>query len=187
MSLADGPPPLKPRARKPSRRARAARAPLSEDAVIDAALSILKSDGLDAVTMRRVATALDTGAASLYVYVDGREGLLQMMLDRVIATVKLEGPEPSRWRPELHSLLTRLHEALVGHPGIAELTVLDPPDAVLKLSENLQGILLAGGIDPQDAVRASDMLMALVKTTAAEDEEWLRFAIDVVIHGLLAR
>jgi len=45
-------------------------------------LAILKSDGLEAVTMRRVAAALDTGAASLYVYVPGREGLLQAMLDR---------------------------------------------------------------------------------------------------------
>jgi hypothetical protein len=46
--------------------------PLSVDAVVD------------------TATALDTGPASLYVYVSGREGLLQAMLDRVIATIELE-------------------------------------------------------------------------------------------------
>ena len=54
-----------------------------------------KTAGLEAVTMRRVAAALDTGAASLYVYVSGRDGLLQAMLDRVTATIELEQPDPS--------------------------------------------------------------------------------------------
>ena len=59
MSLADGRPPINPSVRHRSTRDRPAKAPLSEDAVVDAALAILKSDGLEAVTMRRVAAALD--------------------------------------------------------------------------------------------------------------------------------
>src|SRR5580692_9841616 len=118
MALSDAPAPSPP-VRQRSTRDRPAKAPLSVDAIVDAALSILKSDGLEAVTMRRVATALDTGPASLYVYVSGREGLLQAMLDRVVATVELEVPDPSRWRTQLHSLLARVHRALVAHPGIA--------------------------------------------------------------------
>src|SRR5580698_3844860 len=92
-----GPPPMNPAPRHRSTRDRPAKAPLSEDAVVDAALAILKADGLEAVTMRRVAAALDTGAASLYVYVSGREGLMQAMLDRVIAAVEFESPASSRW------------------------------------------------------------------------------------------
>src|ERR1700733_15835497 len=88
---------MSPKGRHRSTRDRPAKAPLSEDAVVDAALAILQSDGLEAVTMRRVAQALDTGAASLYVYVSGRDGLLQAMLDRVAATIELESPDPSRW------------------------------------------------------------------------------------------
>ncbi len=155
-----------------STRDRPAKAPLSEDAVVDAALAILKSDGLEAVTMRRVAAALDTGAASLYVYVSGREGLLQAMLDRVTATIELEAPDPSRWRAQLHSLLQRLHQALVAHPGIAAMTLADPPttEAVLLLTENLLGILLAGGLDPQDAAWACDIFVGLVMAAAREDD-----------------
>ena len=63
--------------RRRSTRDRPAKAPLSEDAIVEVALAVLKSDGPEAVTMRRVAAALDTGPASLYVYVSGREGLLQ--------------------------------------------------------------------------------------------------------------
>jgi AcrR family transcriptional regulator len=236
MSLAEGPPPMNPPVRHRSTRDRPAKAPLSEEAVVDAALAILKSDGLEAVTMRRVAAALDTGAASLYVYVSGREGLLRAMLDRVTATIELEALDPSRWRAQLHSLLRRMRQALVAHPGIAAMTLADPPTtaAILRLMENLLGILLAGGLDPQDAAWACDIFVLLVTAVASEDDvrrargrsddarreqvdelyrtfaglppdrfplvaahaaqlvagdgdERFRFAIDVVIDGVLAR
>jgi AcrR family transcriptional regulator len=163
---------MNPSVRHRSTRARPAKAPLSEDAVVDAALAILKSDGLEAVTMRRVGAALDTGAASLYVYVSGREGLLQAMLDRVTATIGIEAPDPSCWRAQLHSLLQRVRQALVAHPGIAAMTLADPPttEAVLRLTENLLGILLAGGLDPQDAAWACDIFVLLVTAIAREDD-----------------
>ena len=163
---------MNPAGRQRSTRDRPAKAPLSEEAVVDAALAILKSEGPEAVTMRRVAHALDTGAASLYVYVSGREGLLQAMLDRVTATIELEAPEPSRWRAQLHSLLQRMHRALVAHPGIAAMTLAEPPttEAVLLLTENLLGILLAGGLDPQDAAWACDIFVLLVTAAAREDD-----------------
>ncbi len=172
MSVSDGPPPTNSSVSRRSTRHRPAKTPLSEGAIVDAALAILQSDGLDAVTMRRVAAALDTGAMSLYVYVSGREGLLQAMLDRVTATIELEPPDASRWRAQLHSLLTRLHQALLAHPGMAALTLADPPttETVLLLAENLLGILLAGGLDAQDAAWACDILVLLVTAVASEDD-----------------
>jgi AcrR family transcriptional regulator len=172
MSSAYGLPPINRPVRHRSTRDRPAKAPLGEDVVVDAALEILKSEGLEAVTMRRVAAALDTGAASLYVYVSGREGLLQAMLDRVIATVGFEVPDPSRWRAQVHALLVRMRRALVAHPGIAAMTLADPPttEAVLRLTENLLGILLAGGLDPQDAAWADDIFVLLATAAAREDD-----------------
>jgi AcrR family transcriptional regulator len=233
MPPSAGPPPGNPPVRRRSTRDRPAKAPLSEDAVVEAALTILQSEGLEAVTMRRVAQALDTGAASLYVYVSGREGLLQAMLDRVAATIELESPDPSRWRVQLDSLLQRMYQAFVDLPGVAALTLADPPttETVLRVTENLLGILLAGGLDPQDAVWTCDLLVLLVTGVASEDDvrrarggthedlreqfyktfvglpperfpllvahaaemvagdvdERFRFAIDVVIDGVVAR
>ncbi len=122
--------------------------------------------------MRRVAATLDTGPASLYVYVSGSEGLLQAMLDRVISTIEFELPDPSRWRAQLHTLLQRLHQALVDHPGIASITLADSPttEPVLRLTENLLGVLLAGGLDPQDAAWACDIFVLLVIGAAREDD-----------------
>ena len=172
MSLNADPPPVNPSVRHRSTRDRPAKAPLSEEVVVDAALAILKSDGLKAVTMRRVAAALDTSASALYVYVSGREGLLQAMLDRVTATIELEAPDPSCWRAQLHSLLQRMYQAFVAHSGIAAMTLVNSPttEAVLLLTENLLGILLAGGLDPQDAAWACDVFVSLVTAAAREDD-----------------
>ena len=172
MSVANGPPPTDSSVRRRSTRDRPAKAPLSEDAVVDAALAILQRDGLEAVTMRRVAAALDTAAASLYVYVSGRDALLLAMLDRVVATIELEAPDPARWHAQLHSLLRRMHHILVTHPGIAAMTLVDPPttEAILRLTENLLGILLAGGFDPQAAAWTCDIFVLLVTAAAREDD-----------------
>jgi AcrR family transcriptional regulator len=138
--------------------------------VVDAALAILTTEGLDAVTMRRVAAALDTGPGSLYVYVSGREGLLRAMQDRVIGGVELEAPDPARWRAQLHALLDRVRRALVAHPGIAATAMAEPPttEATLRLVENQLGILLAGGLDPRHAAWANDIFAALVNSAAIE-------------------
>lgn len=221
---------MNPAGRQRSTRDRPAKAPLSEDAIVGAALAILTSEGPEAVTMRRVAAALDTGPASLYVYVSGREGLLQAMQDRTIASVKLETPDPGRWRAQLHSLLERTHRALAAHPGIATMAMAHPltTESALLHQENLLAILLAGSLDPQDAAWAADIFAALVTHAAIEDDvrrtdrrelasqlhqlftglpadrfplitayaaqlvagrsdERFRFAVDVVIDGLLAR
>lgn len=146
---------------------------------MDAALAILQSEGLDAVTMRRVARSLDTGASSLYVYVPNREGLLSLMLDRVIGAIELEPPDRSRWRAQLHSLLQRMHRALIAHPGIAAITLADPAttETMLALVENLLGILLAGGVAVQDAAWTCDTVVLLV-TGAAHEEEMRRANAD---------
>ena len=163
---------MSPTSRPRSTRDRPAKAPLSRDAVVDAALAILTAEGLEAVTMRRVAAALDTGPASLYVYVSGRDGLLQAMQDRAVATVELETPDPARWRAQLHSLLDRMLQALAAHPGLAVLALAKPltTEAALLQQENLLATLLAGGLDPQDAAWAADIFAALVTHAAIEDD-----------------
>ena len=61
---------MSPEASAPrSRRARPAKTALSRETIVDTALDIVRSEGIDALTMRRLAQALDTGPASLYVYV----------------------------------------------------------------------------------------------------------------------
>jgi AcrR family transcriptional regulator len=158
--------PTRPR----STRDRPAKAPLSENAIVDAALAITQAEGVEAVTMRRVAAELDTGAASLYVYVRNRDQLLRAMLDRAAGMVPLVTPEPERWRDQVHDLLRGFREALEAYPGLASVLPGEPPttENALAGAENLLGILLAGGIASQDAAWACDILNLIVTATAAE-------------------
>jgi AcrR family transcriptional regulator len=155
-----------------STRDRPAKAPLSENAIVDAALAITQAEGLEAVTMRRVAAALDTGAASLYVYLSNRDDLLRAMMDRVAQTVPLAAPEAERWREQVHELLRGFRLALESWPGIANVLIGEAPatEGTLAGAENLFGILLAGGIAAQDAAWAVDILMLIVTATAAETD-----------------
>jgi AcrR family transcriptional regulator len=157
-------------ARSRSNREGPAKEPLRENVIVDAALAIIRAEGLEAVTMRRVAAELDTGAASLYVYVRNRDELLRAMFDRVVGTVPLVAPDPARWREQIYDLLRRLREALEAHPGLAAVLSGEPPtteNALFGL-EKLLGILLAGGIAPQDAAWACDILGLIVTATATE-------------------
>src|SRR3954453_19067426 len=79
-------PPPAPR----SRRERPAKPPLSRDALVAAALEIARTEGVDAVSMRRVAQALDTGPASLYVYVADRDELHELLFDAAIGRIEPE-------------------------------------------------------------------------------------------------
>jgi AcrR family transcriptional regulator len=157
-------------ARSRSTRDRPAKAPLSEEAVVDAALVIARQEGLAAVTMRRVAAELDTGPASLYVYVRNRDELLRAMLDRVAAGITWVDPDPKHWREQLFALLDAYREALEAHPGLATVLIGVPTvtDAGLESIDNLLGFLVAGGITPQDAAWACDILMLIVTATASE-------------------
>src|SRR5213080_951749 len=104
----------------PSTRDRPAKAPLSRESVIEAGLKVLREEGIDGVTMRRVASELDTGAASLYVYVSNRQDLLNQMFDAVVGEVDLgDEPDPKRWREQLMAILTSSRDTMDRYPGIA--------------------------------------------------------------------
>jgi AcrR family transcriptional regulator len=157
-----------PRSR--STRDRPAKAPLSEDGILDTAMRILREEGLDAVTMRRLASELDTGPASLYVYIRNREELLNALFDRIGGMVQIETPDPARWREQLHRLVDGLLAVMEEHRGIARVAVANVPtgENALRVADNLMGLLLAGGVRPRDAAWACDILPLFVTASAVE-------------------
>jgi AcrR family transcriptional regulator len=133
-------------------------------------LRILRAEGLDAVTMRRLASELDTGPASLYVYIRNREELLNALFDRIGGMVETEQPDPARWREQLHGLVDRLLAVMEAHRGIARVAVANVPtgENALRIADNLMGLLLAGGVTPRDAAWACDILPLFVTASAVE-------------------
>ncbi|MFI6348045.1 TetR/AcrR family transcriptional regulator [Streptomyces sp. NPDC050560] len=153
-----------------STRSRPAKAPLSQDAVVGAALHLLQAEGLHAVTMRGVASQLDTGPASLYAYVRNRDELLRQALDAVLGTVPLEPVDPARWRAQLETLLRATLDAMNEYPGIAQVSIGRIPTgpAALALNEHIAALLLAAGIPKQAAAWACDLLGLYVSAVALE-------------------
>jgi AcrR family transcriptional regulator len=153
-----------------STRDRPAKAPLSGDVILDTALRVLREEGLDAVTMRRLATELDTGPASLYVYIRSRDELLNALLDRISGMVELEEPDPARWREQVHRLVDGILKVMEEHRGIARVSIANVPtgENSLLVADNLMGLLLAGGVTPRDAAWACDILPLLTVASAVE-------------------
>ena len=92
-----------------SRRERPAKPALTREGIVASAIKILRAEGLDKVTMRRLAQELDTGPASLYVYVRNVAELHGAILDELLAAAELRvdvGEELSDWRQQLITLLT---------------------------------------------------------------------------------
>src|SRR3954465_15816785 len=108
-----------------SRRERPSKPALTREGIIEVALRVLAEEGLGKVTMRRIATALDTGHASLYVYVRDTEDLHAQILDALLASVTLSGSGP--WRDQVKAVLVSYGEVLRNHPEIARMALSTQP------------------------------------------------------------
>ena len=154
-----------------SRRERPAKSPLSRATVIQAALAILKKEGLEKVTMRRIASALETGPASLYVYVRDTRDLHAELLDALV--VDLPAPQPGpHWRADLVRVIEAFLSVLMRYPEIARLamgplgTSFGPGS--LRLLDTVAGLLLEGGADARTASWGVDLVLAYAVATAVE-------------------
>src|SRR6476646_4528934 len=96
--------PAPPWQRLPDRQTRRRRDPISREAIVQAAVRLLDTEGLDAFSMRRVADELGTRAASLYWHVGSKDGLLDLVMDQVIGEQRVPEPEPERWPEQITEL-----------------------------------------------------------------------------------
>ena len=111
---------MSPRRVPVSRRDRPAKPPLSRAGAVAAAMQIMRDEGLERVTMRRLAAELDTGPASLYVYVHNMAELHGAILDELLADLaRPPGGAGGRWRERADRPAHRLHRAAVrpSEPG----------------------------------------------------------------------
>ncbi|WP_406399749.1 TetR/AcrR family transcriptional regulator [Streptomyces uncialis] len=93
-------------------------APLSRERIVRAAIQLADADGLDAVSLRKVATVLDVRPMRLYGYIDGKEELLDLMVDAVHAEIR---PVGDGWREVLRSLAEATRHAAHEHEWLADL------------------------------------------------------------------
>ncbi|WP_406062329.1 TetR/AcrR family transcriptional regulator C-terminal domain-containing protein [Streptomyces sp. NBC_01077] len=92
--------------------------PLTRDQVVTAALRLADTEGLHALTMRRVATMLGVSTMTLYRHVPGKPELIRLMTDAACGEVPL-GPVPAHWRTGLEQGARWLRDVYARHPWLA--------------------------------------------------------------------
>lgn len=170
------------------RPARGPKPGLTVERIVAAAIELADAEGLEAVSMRRVAERLGGGAMSLYRYVPGKAELLELMLDAIHGEDAGETPEGS-WRERLEWLARRSRALIQRHPWMLQVSLgRRPPlgpniigsfDAYLQAlsgiglspAEMLAATELVGNY-VQGATRASVEAAQVEDRSGVSDEQW---------------
>lgn len=144
--------------------------PITPTQIIDIALGVIATEGYEALTMRRLAGALDTGPASLYAHVVNKADLDELLIGRLCAELVLPEPDPAAWREQIRGVCTQLRDQYLKYPGISRAAfAMAPTDLeIVRVSEGMLAILLAGGLAPQAAAWAIDALLLYVAAYCLE-------------------
>jgi AcrR family transcriptional regulator len=146
------------------------RAPLSRDAIVDAALAILDADGFDALTIRRLGHELDTGSASLYWHVAGKDELCELVYDRIMGEIELPEPDPSRWEEQLKDLARQAYRTMLSHNDAVRLSIGRPPAGPnsVRIVEWMLGLMRGAGIPDQPAAYFGNVLGRFLDASVLE-------------------
>jgi AcrR family transcriptional regulator len=112
-----------------------------------AAIEIADSEGFDAVSMRRVAQALDAGTMTLYHYVRNKDELVMLMNDAVMGEVLVpDGELPEDWREAITAIARRSHEAFGRHrwtlDRVTDISI--GPNGIKHFEQSLQAVASTG-------------------------------------------
>jgi AcrR family transcriptional regulator len=89
--------------------------PLTRRRIVDAAMDVVEHDGLDGLSMRRVAAAAGCKVMSLYRHIENKDDLLDALIDEIYVGIAAP-PADAPWRSALRSMAIAEREALVRHP-----------------------------------------------------------------------
>ncbi|WP_182899426.1 TetR/AcrR family transcriptional regulator [Microbispora sp. H10830] len=153
---------------RPARAARGPRPAHSRDDIARAAVAVADAEGLDAVSMRRVAAELGTGTTSLYRYLSSKDDLIDLMVDAVLN--EHAPPQPTgEWRADLRELAERTRALMLRRPWFPVAAAARPglgPGSLRWLEAWLHAVD-GLGLDP-------DAMLAAVST------------IQIFVHGSVA-
>ena len=134
---------------------------LTPQRIVTEALTVIAEDGVQALTMRRLATRLGVVPGAVYHHVRNKQQLQDLVLDNVLAEIDVHVDPALGWTEQLKILAHRLRQVLEAHPGVAGiLKTRDPlgPHS-LALAEALLAPLQAAGFPDREAGLAFSLLV----------------------------
>jgi AcrR family transcriptional regulator len=145
----------------PTERPPEARSPLTREQIVDAAIRLADTEGLDALSMRRLGSELGAGATSIYWHVRNKDELLDLVVDRIIGEVVAEIRPAATWSGELEEAARALRRVVLRHRHIAPVLGTRPafgPHAV-EAMEWLMTRARTGGADARTAALAAQTIV----------------------------
>lgn len=112
------PPSSKKTLRRGKRSQPRSRGLLSAEAITEAAFQIADADGIEAVSIRRVAAALDARPMSLYIHFESKDDLVGAMAEQALVGLLVDAPMPDDWREGLSMIARKMYAALTSHPWL---------------------------------------------------------------------
>ena len=156
---------------KRSELAKETRVPLSKERVLQAAVGLAARDGIDSLTMRKLAEELGAGAMSLYHYVPNKEELLDGMVDIVFSEIELPTADV-HWRTAMRRRALSTREALNRHRwavGLME-SRSTPGPASLRLHNAVLGCLREAGFSIELTIQAYSVQDAYIYGFALQEK-----------------
>ncbi|MGC0421592.1 TetR/AcrR family transcriptional regulator [Embleya sp. AB8] len=158
----------------------APRTVLTSERIAEVAVRIADAEGIDAVTMRRLATELGVAPMAAYRYVSGKDDLLELMVDRTYG--ELTAPVAGTpWRQALRGTALSLRELALRHPWLVQL-----PSARAAITPTPNRVAIAewGMVALADVGLSADDMMAVVDTVGSYVHG--RTATEVATRCLMA-
>jgi DNA-binding transcriptional regulator YhcF (GntR family) len=153
----------------PRRVGRAPDRTLTTGRIVAVAMAVADADGLDAVSMRRLAAELGVSPMSLYRHLTGREELEHLLAGAVFREHPLPEPGPDGWRAKLELVSRVQWQAYLEHPWLPELVSMTRPLLVPEAMAHTEWTLRALdglGLTPAERTREAITLPALVRGLA---------------------
>jgi AcrR family transcriptional regulator len=155
--------------------AKTSREPLSRERVLAAAVALADAEGIQALTMRRLAADLGVEAMSLYYHLPGKEGLLGGLADTVVgelntAVSRIETGADQDWRTRLRQRFLAARQVMLRHPWAPGLlgTHTTIPAGVYAYYDEIVATLISGGFSYRLAHRALHAFGSLALGFASE-------------------
>jgi len=144
---------------------------LSPDVIVASAVALADTEGLEAVTIRRLAQEHEVTPMAMYWHFSDKEALLDGIAEYLIGAVRLPEPTDQPWDVQLRAILEAFLVAIRPHPSIAGLAlkrilVCEPG---LVLAERALGLLRAAGLSPDKSADVGTFLLCAVISLVANE------------------
>ncbi|GAB3275994.1 TetR/AcrR family transcriptional regulator C-terminal domain-containing protein [Actinocorallia lasiicapitis] len=158
---------------------------LTRDRIVRAAIDLIERDGVEGLSMRKVAAELDAAAMSLYHHVPNKAALLDAVVERIVTDIDFADDPAAPVRERARGMMRAFRKISHDHPRTVHLVItrtFESP-ATLRLFEHALEIALAAGYEALEATRIAGTFLSFAVGCLMRETRYLSMVSE---HGVNA-